>query len=97
MAREFGGDSDRMRAHSRRLLERNLNLSTSSWNPLEKTAFDNFALVMAKVSGIGGWTREEKQDLVRITRSKSKPDEMLYLHLTQQNERLRNALLRLGS
>jgi hypothetical protein len=43
------------------------------------------------------WTREEKEDLVRIIRAKTKPDEMLYLHLTQWHRRLRKALLRLGS
>jgi hypothetical protein len=96
MARDFGGDAVRMREHARRALERILRVNTSSWNPLEKAAFDNFALVLADVPGLRAWTQEEKEDLIQIIRAKSKPDEMLYLHLTQRHGRLRKALLRLG-
>jgi hypothetical protein len=102
MARDFDGDAVRMREHSRRALERILfpkssGLSTRSWTPLEKSAFENFALVLSQVAELRAWTREEKEDLVRIIRAKAKPDEMLYLHLTQRHRRLRKALLRLGS
>ena len=97
MAQDFGGDAVRMREHARRALQRILRVSTSSWKPLEKAAFDNFALVLADVPGLRAWTQEEKADLVQIIRAKSKPDEMLYLHLTQRHERLRKALLTLGS
>jgi hypothetical protein len=102
MARDFGGDAVLMREHSRRTLERVLfpgggGVSTSSWTPLEKAAFENFALVLADVSGLRAWTQEEKEDLVRIIRAKAKPDEMLYLHLTQRHRRLRKTLLTLGS
>jgi hypothetical protein len=97
MARDFGGDASLMRAQSRRALERLLGVSTSSWTPLEKAAFENFALVLTQLPGLRAWTREEKKDLVRIIRAKAKPDEMPYLHLTQRHGRLRRALLALGS
>jgi hypothetical protein len=102
MARDFDGDASRMREHSRRALEKISGVkiggvSTSSWTPLEKAAFDNFALVLTDVPGLHAWTREEKEDLVRIIRAKAKPDEMLYLHLTQRHGQLRKALLTLGS
>jgi hypothetical protein len=97
MARDFGGDAVRMREHSSRALEKILGVSASSWTPLEKSAFENFALVLTQVAELHAWTREEKEDLVRIIRAKTKPDEMLYLHLTQRHRRLRKALLRLGS
>jgi hypothetical protein len=101
MAQEFGGDTDRMRKHARRALERILGIrigtvSTYSWTPLERAAFDNFALVLTQVPQLRAWTREEKEDLVRIIRAKSKPDEMLYLHLTRRHDKLREALLRVG-
>jgi hypothetical protein len=107
MARDFGGDAVLMREHSRRALERVLSVkieslrsgdvSTSSWTPLEMAAFENFALVLGDVPELRAWTREEKEDLARIIRAKVKPDEMLYLHLTQRHGRLRKALLMLGS
>jgi hypothetical protein len=102
MARDFGGDAVLMREHSRRGLERILfpksgGISTSSWTPLEKAAFDNFALAVGDAPGLSAWTREEKEDLVRVIRAKAKRDEMLYLHLTQRHERLRKALLGIGS
>jgi hypothetical protein len=102
MARDFGGDANRMRERSRRALERSLDVrsggvSKSSWTPLEKAAFETFALVLADVPGLRAWTPEEKEDLVQISRAKAKQDEMLYLHLMQRHGRLRKALLRLGS
>src|ERR1700720_1564954 len=102
MTRDFGGDAVFMREHSRRGLERILfpkssGVSTSSWTPLEKAAFENFALVLADMRRWRAWTREEKEDLVRVIRAKAKRDEMLYLHLTQRHERLREALLGIGS
>lgn len=97
MARDFGGDSDRMRRHASRGLERRLGVSTSQWTSLERAAFDNFALVLAQVPGLSVWTRQEKEDLVRVIRAKSKRDEMFYLHLTQRHGRLRRALLTVGS
>ena len=97
MARDFAGDAGLMRGQSRRALERVLGARTSSWKPLEKAAFENFALVLAHEPGLRSWTREEKEDLVHIIRAKAKADEMLYLHLTQRHGRLRRALLMLGS
>jgi hypothetical protein len=96
MAHNFGGDSVLMRKHATRALEQLLGISTSSWRPLEKAAFENFALVLDDTSGLRAWTREEKEDLVRIIRAKAKPDEMLYLHLTQRHGQLRRTLLTLG-
>jgi hypothetical protein len=96
MAREFGGDAGRMRDHSRQELEQTLGASTSSWKPREKAAFENFAFVLTGVRGLRTWTRDEKEDLIRIIQAKTKPDEMLYLHLTQRHERLREALLRMA-
>jgi hypothetical protein len=102
MARDFGGDANLMRERSSRTLGRMLGLRTgevslSSWTPPEKGAFENFALVLELVPGLRAWTREEKEDLVRIIRAKAKADEMLYLHLTQRHARLRWVLLALGS
>jgi hypothetical protein len=97
MARDFGGDANLMREHARRALEHDLGVSTASWKPLEKAAFDNFALVLSQQPGLRAWTKEEKAGLVQIIQAKAKPDEMLYLHLTQKHDRLRSALLRLGS
>jgi hypothetical protein len=97
MARKFQGDSGRIRKESVRSVARMLGADTSSWTSSERANFENLALVFAMVPGLAAWKREEKEALVRIIRSKSKADEMVYLHLTQQHERFREALLKLGS
>jgi len=97
MASKFGGDSDRMRAAARRALERALAVSTSSWAPSEKTAFDNFALVLTTLPDLEEWSKQEKKNLLRVIRVKSAPDELQFLHLTQQHYRLRRAVISLGS
>jgi hypothetical protein len=97
MAREFRGDSSRIRKESVRSVARILHVATSSWTPSERISFENFAMLLTLVPGLRSWKRDEKEALVRIIRSKSNADELTYLHLTQRHERLRKALLRLGS
>jgi hypothetical protein len=94
---EFGGDAVPMRERSRRALERILGVSTFLWTPLDRAAFENFAIVLAGVPGLRAWTREEKEGLLRIILAKTKPHEMGYLHLAQRHGRLRRALLAIGS
>jgi hypothetical protein len=97
MARKFRGDAVRMRKDSSRRLERILGVSIASWTSLEKASFENFAVILAEVPALRRWSRADKAGLVEVIRAKTKPDEMLYLHLTQQSAGLREALLRLGS
>ncbi|HSZ60608.1 MAG TPA: hypothetical protein VK828_02350 [Terriglobales bacterium] len=97
MASDFGGDAALIRERSRRVLERMLGIRVASWMPLEKAAFDNFALVLTLLPGPERWMREEKDSLLEIIRAKAQPDEMLYLHLTQRHARIRQVLLTFGS
>jgi len=97
MAREFQGDSSRIRKESVRAVARILGVKLASWSKLEKASFENLALVLALIRDLSSWKREQKDALVEIIRAKAKPDEMLYLHLTQRHEKLRDALLKLGS
>jgi hypothetical protein len=97
MARHFNRDSMRIRQESVRAIARILGVTPSSWTHLEQASFDNLAVVLALVPDLSVWTDAHKQAVVQIIRGKSKPDEMLYLHLTQRHDRLREALLKLGS
>jgi hypothetical protein len=97
MARKFGGDARRMRAASARRAAKILSVDTSKWSALEKISFENIATALALVRDLSTWTREEKGALVKIIRAKTARDEMRYLHLMQKHERLRDALLRIGS
>jgi len=86
-----------MRAHCVRSLERRLGVRTRSWKPLEKAAFENFALVLGDGTELHRWQEKEKRDLIDLILAKSKPDEMRYLHLSQKHSRLREVLIKLGS
>jgi hypothetical protein len=97
MARRFGGDARQMRTESARSVARILGVDISAWPSLEKASFENFAVTLALVNDLSSWTRDEKDALVQIIRAKTALDEMRYLHLTQKHERLRDALLKLGS
>ena len=97
MARDFGGDANRMRQYANSKLEQILGVKSAKWTAQEQLAFENFALVMSEVPNLRAWPQSEKTDLLQIIRAKSRPDEMLYLHRTQNHARLRTALLALGS
>jgi hypothetical protein len=97
MAREFDGNSARIRLASAKEVSRALGVSTRRWNDVDQKAFENWALVLALIPDLGRWTAGEKADLVRIVRAKATRDEMSYLRLTQRHSRLRQKLLQLGS
>ena len=97
LAREYAGDSSRIRLASAKEVSRLLGLSTKKWTEAEQKAFENWALVLALIPDLARWTAEERDDLMRIVRAKASPNEMEHLRLTQQHLRLRSELLRLGS
>jgi hypothetical protein len=97
MAREFEGDSARIRSASVEGVKRVLNISLARWTFEERQAFERWSLVLAMIPGLRGWSRQEKQDMARIIRAQAGSREMRYLHLTQKHPRLREELLRLGS
>jgi hypothetical protein len=97
MARHFSGDSKRFRQEAVRAVASVLAVNPSSWTNLEQTSFGNFAVVLALVPELSAWTNAQKQAVLRIIRAKSKANEMLYVHLVQRHDRLREAMLKLGS
>lgn len=97
MARHFNGESARIRQESVRACAHILGVDPCSWTPIERASFSNFAVVLALIPDLSAWTEAQKQALQQIIQAKSKPDEMLYLHLTQRHDRLRQGLLKLGS
>jgi hypothetical protein len=54
-------------------------------------------MIAALIPDLASWSPAEKKALLEIIRAKSGSDEMRYLHLVQAHQRLREALLRLGS
>jgi hypothetical protein len=97
MAREFDGDSERIRQASVREVASALRFSPARWHPSQRRSLENWSLVLALIPDLNRWTPQEKRDLIRIIRSQSASNEMHYLHLTQRHPRLRRELLRLGS
>src|SRR5258706_7732745 len=95
MAREFDGDAQKIRAHSRDFIERNLGLRTIDWPEAARDAFENIALVLASTP-ISNWNAADRQLAARIIRAKASRDEARYLRLMQRHSRLREAVIRLG-
>jgi len=96
MAREFGGDAQKIRSHSVNFVERALRLRTRDWSEDEQRAFENLALVLAMIP-LDEWHSREKQLAARIIEAKAGGDEARYLRLMHRHLRLRAAIIRLGS
>src|SRR5262249_16527357 len=75
MAREFGGDPQRIRRHSVRFVQQALNISAGSWSPTEKSALENLSLVFAMIPGLDKWSVTERLLAARILRAKTSNDE----------------------
>ena len=97
MARDFNGDSNKMRDYSVHFLNRTLELKVESWTGDHKRAFENLSLVLGMIPGIAKWDPSEKALAARIIRAKAGADEALYLRLMQRHDSLRHALIRFGS
>ena len=97
MAREFDGDSQKIRDASTSAVTRALEIDASRWTPAQQQALENWSLVLALIPGLTRWSPDDKQQLVKIIRAKSAPNEMTYLRQTQRHPRLRDELLRAGS
>ncbi|MGA8214423.1 MAG: hypothetical protein WB799_12575 [Candidatus Sulfotelmatobacter sp.] len=97
MARDFKGDSQKIRQASTATVTRALRINPSGWTPAQKQSLENWSLALTQIPNLPRWTPEEKQDVVKIIRAKSAPNEMPYLRRTQHHPRLRAELLRLGS
>jgi len=97
MSVHFQGNSQRFRKVAGAWLSHVLGVSTVSWSPLQRTNFENFAVVLSLVPDLPLWREGDKRALLRIIVSKSAAYEMPYLRLSQKHPRLREALLKLGS
>jgi hypothetical protein len=97
MAREFGGNAERMRAACRRRVAQALGLGESALTPLEREAFGDFALVLNLIPDLPRWTSEEREGVREIILSKAGRPERDYLRRMQRHPRLRRALIRTGS
>ena len=97
MASEFHGDCEKMRRAASASLSRILRVDTGTWSAIERSAFDDFAFVLALVPELKRWTVEQKQALTQVIRAKVSGKESEYLRLLQQHEALKAVLLVLGS
>ena len=97
MAREFKSDPQKIRTQSVEFVKKGLKLRTNRWREAEVGALNELALVLAIVPGTGQWSPDEKQLAAQIVQAKASRDESLYLRLMQKHERLRAAVIGLGS
>ena len=96
MAREFGGDPQKVRAHSVDFVERTFGARSRAWPAASHSALENMALVLAMIP-VDRWKSADKQLAARIIQAKGSRDEALYLKLMQKHLPLRAAVIRLGS
>ena len=97
MAKEFNGESQKIRQASTATITKALKINPSRWTVLQTQSLENWSLVLTQIPNLSRWTPEEKHQLIKIIRAKCASTEMPYLHQTQNHPRLRAELLRLGS
>jgi len=97
VAREFGGDAEKMRQVTSAKLARALDMNEGGLSQPQRAALGNFAAVLALVPDFPRWSPDQKRKLAAIIRAKAGPDEARYIRLLQSHPRLRAAVLRLGA
>ena len=97
MARDFDGDADAMRKAAVARLARIIKLSPNKLKPQAQIAFADFATVLSLVPDLDRWSSDEKDVLREIIVAKAAKNELRYQRLLQNHDRLRAAILKLGS
>ena len=97
IAEEFNGDPDKMSRLGTAELAGILQVDLASWNAIERSAFENFAVVLMLLPELRSWTHHEKQKLIQVILAKAGGDESDYLRLLQQHHELKSVLVVLGS
>jgi hypothetical protein len=97
IARDFNGDAAAMRKAAVAQLVRNLDLNPKKLKAQEQAPFADFATVLSLVPDLARWSSEEKAALRTIIAAKGGRSEQPYMRLLQRHDRLRAAILRLGS
>jgi hypothetical protein len=76
---------------------RALRVDLDQWSELERSAFAEFALVLAQVPELEHWIKVEKHGVAEIIRAKVGATDAEYLRLMQGHVKLKEVMLRLGS
>jgi hypothetical protein len=97
MARQFDGNSQKIRQASASAVARALGINAARWTLSQRQALENWSLILALIPDLNRWSPNEKRQLIKIIQAKSAAREMPYLRQTQHHPRLRAELLRLGS
>jgi hypothetical protein len=97
MAAKFSGDAQQVRRMAAKTVARTLRMNTASWNRTQLNVFSDFSVVLSLIPDLNEWSTVEKRDVVRVIQAKSTNDELRYLKVMQQHERLRAEIIRLGS
>jgi hypothetical protein len=97
MARQFGGDAQKMRQESMNRICRMLGVNQDDLGQAELNIWSEFAVMLALIPNLGVWSDQERQALEQIIRAKAGADESRYLKLMQRHARLRAETIRLGS
>lgn len=90
MAREFGGDPKKLRAHSVDFVRRTLNLKTLRSD-------SDLPLVLAMIPDLKNWSAADKELAARVLSAKHGRDEASFLKQMQKHASLRAFMIGLGS
>jgi hypothetical protein len=97
MSERFKGDADNMRQEAVARISKTLNIRAADLKKAALTALSDFAVALSLVDNLNSWSGAEKHLLKEIIKAKAARAESRYLKLMQKHNRLRRAMINLGS
>ncbi|HLK08179.1 MAG TPA: hypothetical protein VKV30_09565 [Candidatus Angelobacter sp.] len=97
IAKDFDGDAEAMRRVAGIHLGRLLGVSPQTLKAHEQSTFADFATVLSLVPNLSRWLPDQKAALRQIISARAGQTEQRYQHLLLKHNRLRSAMLKLGS
>lgn len=97
MARDFDGNANAMREAAVTRLARIIKVDPQKLKPQAQIAFTDFATVLSLVPDLPRWSPDYKAALRQIIAAKAGRTEQHYQRLLVMHQRLRSAILKIGS
>ncbi len=95
MARDFGGDAEKIRTHASQTLKKIFGLRPPQ-NETRARLVNDLLLAASTATNLATWSPSERKAAAEIFLAKAAPDEAQYLHKMQKHALLRASLIKLG-
>lgn len=97
MSKNYDGNSEAFRKAAMKTVAGQLGIHVTSLKAEQLKVYSDFFVTLSLVPDLSTWSREDKAGVLKIIKAKASADEADYLKMMQRHQRLRRAVIDLGT